>query len=502
MRLLKKFDPNAVVDPDTCTGGFDCEASVASFVAVGSNNNVLEQGQTYTITVEWVDCDGNRAVGAVIPMTADGVAVGFDSSSGTTNTYTYTVPVTGLQDDYAIEFQWGLPGNAEDLCSLDLQVSGSDTALEFPPLKSGALPTDPNMNEPPPAQGATGTQGIFDITRVSFNHQYATRSVWNINETALFDGEKVYSATAPYAQIGADSPFNSEAVWSYVDPDIVCGIHNATQQFGLWDYTTGNQTFTQVGNIGATYSSITIGEFEGSKPANDSHIVLVGTVIATGVREMFTLDLNTGAVIGSRPLSSPGNFDNVKIAKDSSYAIEMQGGQGIVRWNLDMTSPFVITTESKFHAATCTDVNGDACIAVFEQSAGVTTIDVYRISDGALFRYDLPAPSMDNGHISANNINRPGYVYISAAVPGVPNIALRLTNSESNMVTTTTEGRPVYDQSVQYECWGYPKQELSGDLATYLESARISPSPSGRMVFFGSGWYDTIEEDGFFLKVA
>jgi hypothetical protein len=268
-----------------------------------------------------------------------------------------------------------------------------------------------------------------------------------------------------FADLGS-FPQLSQAIWSNVDSNKLYGIvGNALySQNATTAKITKIRTFT-------SYSSLTIGDYEGGISDDDRYIVLIGTT-SGGTRQLVTYNVASDTVVGTMTVT---NINNAQISRKGGWVVVVNNsvgtakGQGVERYSKDYSSRILLTAYPR-HGDNALDANGNE-IYVANNAPNVVA---YNLATGGGTRLLAGTTAYEYGHVSGRNLDRPGWVYLSV------------------FDNSATAGRAGHDQVIAVKTDGSGTVEVfafshhSGTL--YASQPQAVPSPDGRRVLFASEW--------------
>ena len=393
-----------VIETSDCTS-FDCEASEAGIVfkrngvIIDPSSSDFDCGGDIQIEVPWLNCEGERADGVIVPITANGVqgSILFDQFIGTTNFYTWPIPQSA--NDVTYTLTWG---KDPDICSIQVTVKGCEvTGFKDLPSTTTFPPAVPQGALPAPGQVTTLSNGVTLECLPGTRHQYSKRSATNLNGTKYMDVDGGLWALPPTAgqQPIANLNLNSEKVWSCVDPDIIYGINSGTSTIWQFNCATGNYIDT---GIPATR----IGDGEGGISQDDQCIAINN---ADGVC-IYNLQAPYNQ-LGCIP--TPSSYNNHNISLDSQYVVVIEDSPDQATFYDRNMNPLPIAAipNASGHGVMAEDCN-DRQVYVYYDNP----VQVIDLETGST--YDLLPPNSgftgSIWHVSYSPA-LPGYVTISAA---------------------------------------------------------------------------------------
>jgi hypothetical protein len=377
----------------------------------------------------------------------------------------------------------GRPVVAIDAFTIRRTVTTTSTTP--PPTTTGSYPVDTTLRylATPSVARPSYLSPLFDptlgtrTTRISntagVRQAYSRISAWNSDGSKIllgftYPGRMLDGRT--YTYLGSFNQI-SQAIWSNVDPNRLYGV--VGNAFARQDATTGAVTKLRAF---ASYTGITIGNYEGGISDDDRYIALIGTT-STGAKHLITYDVSTNAVLGDVAVAA--NINNAQISRKGNYVVVVNDtdgtsrGQGVERYTRDLSSRINLTAYGR-HGDNALDQNGNEIYV----SNNAPNVVAFNLATGAATRLLGGTTAFEYGHVSGRNIDRPGWIYLSV------------------FDNTATAGRPGHDQVVAVKTDGSGTVEVFGfshhtNTTIYAMQPQAVPSPDGRHVIFASEWAST-----------
>ncbi|PWK17272.1 YncE family protein [Xanthomarina spongicola] len=252
--------------------------------------------------------------------------------------------------------------------------------------------------------------GVFGTTGQNLRHHYSLDQPWNSDGTliklagypaAILDGKTykfLYWRNIP-----------SSATWSNIDPLKMYGTSGKSivSYNVVTNVRTTLKTFLQ-------YEEIDYGINKGNITNNDKYMPILGK--ASGVIELIVFDLKLNKVHAQVSLPSQPNW--ITISPLGNYAVAHYSFSRVDVYDIDLTQAPRAITNYTTHSDFGIDSFGNEVYIAFgdlETRPNDYYMKMVRLSDGVttpLF-YHPNGYGVWSGHISARNINRPGWAYVS-----------------------------------------------------------------------------------------
>lgn len=335
-----------------------------------------------------------------------------------------------------------------------------------------AIPTaDPNTSLTPPAYGATVSGAIanFDIVGVTPNgkrHAYSRRSPWNRDNTLFGNETGEIFGTDDYTTKLYQLPFNTEWVWSRVNPRITYGCSGAN--FSSYNLDTG---VTELIATMPNSADATIGQYEGDVSDDDRYVAL------SGGSAVYVVDISNKQVIGSKTTDLAG-YNNCSISNLGGWVV-LEKNNTIYRYNRSMGDETLLGVPGG-HSDCGLDINGEEVYAAIGQ-----TVTWARLRDGLVTTID--AGNTSNGHISGRaSIGRPGWFYLTQYSPA---------NGTNGGLCCKMQLR--YDGVIAIIHWEPSRSDLNFSSFDYNQIAKGAASMDGTKLCVDSHWHYTETGAGF-----
>ncbi len=312
------------------------------------------------------------------------------------------------------------------------------------------------------------------ITRVSNvanrRHGYARTPGWNADGSKIllaFSSPAAILDGRTYAQLYTLSSMVGYAHWSNTNPNRIFGTFNNDNRFYAENATTGAQT---VLHTFSGYTEVSLGDGEGGIDDNDRYVALM-TRTSAGANGLLVYDIGTDTVVSSLNFGAT-RPDNAQISRKGNYVVLTWGDgtglhQGLERYNRALTSRINLSPYGR-HGDNALDAAGNEIFVACSPN-----VDAFSLATGAATRL-LASSAFEYGHVSGRNIDRPGWVYLSAYDWGA------------------TAGRPGRDQLVAVKTDGSRTVEVFGFAnhrsTTYNSQPQATVSRDGTRVLFASEW--------------
>jgi hypothetical protein len=318
------------------------------------------------------------------------------------------------------------------------------------------------------------------ITRVSntagWRNQYAMKTAWNADgsRAAFFGyGARLLDGVT-YQDLGGLSGLPGRATWSNVDPDLVWGTGNDNR---VRKYKPSNGTTTFL-TVPGGFTSVDLGNAEGTLSDDDRYMALLATVSGGGYRALLWDSVSNTVAINA---TLPNEPDKVQASPSGRYMV--------VSYEPNGTGPNQgnkIYDRLAANPATPRHLNNVSSHSDFARRADGT--ELYVIIDGGLQAIRLSdgqattlLSGWPGGHISGRNIDRWGWVYVS------------------NHVYWSSRTYPGYDQlmavktdgSGTIQVWAHARTIQDGNAYQYDASTFATPNRDGTKIMWGGKWNAT-----------
>jgi hypothetical protein len=404
------------------------------------------------------------------------------------------------------------------ITAIDLFVFSDDNvekSVQSQPLSASDVlttqttPTTPTIPKPDylkvvvdPATGTTVTR-VADQTQFASNllelrHRYAKNQPWNADESYLLLDFKYPAALLN----GRTYKFMrwvkqpAEGVWSNLNPSLMYGILNNTNQFIKLDVSQG-KTYQVVRKF-EEYDQIDFGGWNGNLSQNDRYAAFVG--LKGEKLDLLVYDLQLDRVI-SRKTQPKGttmrNYTQSQIDRIDSFSMAVSGkyvivgypqsGQGQRRGVhlLDRSLKFIrqLSQRGGSHFDSCVNSRGSEAIVVEDDRSSALVAVEYKTGKKTTL---LSADKLHyNLHVSCRNLNRPGWAYISEFAVE-PDPTADPTTAKRN--TDRTFALKL-DGSGTIEQFTPPHHSAS---TAYERQPHSVPNRNGMKVLFASDWGNSV----------
>jgi hypothetical protein len=381
--------------------------------------------------------------------------------------------------------------------------------------QSQSLPTadvlvSPSISRPDYLQPIVDTSTGSTLTRVSdqtkfasnlpeLRHRYAKSQPWNADESYLLLDFKYPAAllngrTYKFVR-WVNQP--AESVWSNLNPSIMYGTLNNTNQFIKLDVRQG-KTYQVVRKFDE-YTQIDFGGWNGNLSQNDRYAALAG--IKGEKIDLLVYDLQNDRVI-SRKTQQKGttmrNYTQSKVDRIDSFSMTASGKYVVVGYPqsgkgsrrgvhlLDRSLKFVrqLSQRGGSHFDSCVNSKGSEAIVVEDDQTSALVAVEYATGKKTTL---LSADKLHyNLHVSCRNLNRPGWAYISEfAVEPDPNADSPTTRQKTNRTFALK-----LDGSGTIEQFSQPNHSAS---TAYERQPHSVPNRNGTKVLFASDWGNLVD---------
>jgi hypothetical protein len=360
-----------------------------------------------------------------------------------------------------------------------------------------ALPTiEPSLSRPeylkPSIDSVSGTTVIRVSDRAAFNsnsqelrHLYAKNQPWNADGSYLLLHFKYPAALLD----GRTNRFirwvrqPKESVWSNVNPSLIYGVFDKSNQFVKLDVAKGDK-FTVLHKFDE-YDRIDFGAWEGNLSNNDRYAALAG--IKAGKLDLLVYDLPNNRIKSRQTqpknttidANTKATINNISMSQSGNYIVVQYNnpGKGVQRGVhlLDRSLKPIrqLSQRGGSHFDSCVDARGSEAIVIQDDTTSAIVSVQYATGKKTTL---LPASKTTfNIHISCRNLNRPGWSYISEFVG----------ESDPTKVSPNRTFALKLDGSGTIEQFAQPHQSLSKE---YARQPLSVPNRDGKKVLFASDW--------------
>jgi hypothetical protein len=353
--------------------------------------------------------------------------------------------ISGLTDDTTYYFKIvGVLQNGQVVRS-DQQSQATEAEVVIPPA-GGDYPTPSTLANVTPTSVALPAVGVATLdptwdtyyTRATSGtrggHQYSSHRPWNSDETWLYDHYASQLLNADTYAVVASRSRPSEPIWAHTDPVRMYGMSGKT--FGYMNMSTGS--FTTLFSF-PNHTTVNHGSSDGGFSWDDRYFLFRG-ITSGGQRQMLVLDRKTGGTNDNCTIVATLNItndpDNYKMSASGQRCVinwENHNGSGSQQgvWLYNFTGSALVAVrnlnDNGDHGDCGKDIDGnDIYVCSYNGATGGNpNIYSYRL-DQATSALDVgrlvPQASgyqFQQGHISMQCIDRPGYAYLSSYRDGV-----------------------------------------------------------------------------------
>ena len=377
----------------------------------------------------------------------------------------------------------------------------------------------------------------------NLTHPYSTVQAWNSDGTRLQlygNGENTYILTGDSYQI-VRGPIRSQKHWMHTNPNLTHDFIGTT--YRVTDVTVSSPFPSIDWTAPSIYSKVTLGDGEGYFSNNDKYCVLHAYKLRTDGSGLSDIDillfdrekLNTSqapivAKYENFAYTYVNNTNN--IVSSLGWAKISPSGAYIVT-NTNQYSPsnntsgfdvysFNLTSQTINHVRNLANHSGHSDIAVDQNGNEILFVEhnhqykSIRLNDGYAVNYggtyvsgQIHEGYHNGGHISGRNINRPGWVYVSAN----PIIGTDSSNNSfplqgevfSIKLDDMATGKMIVERFTKHY-----SQKNSDPSLNYEFQPQVTPNRDGSKVLFTSNMfhgasisdtlaYDYIAEKGYFF---
>jgi len=337
-----------------------------------------------------------------------------------------------------------------------------------------------------------GPGGLF-AGQQFIRHGYALQQPWNSDGSYYLLGDYVDGGLPlldgrSFRFLGIVKGI-SQPRWSNLDPNTLYGF-NGANAFISENVATGQRTTL---HVFTGYTQVTFLTGKGSPDDADHYVAFVGTH-PDGTQAVITYDMQAGAVIATLDHLPAGSVHWAGISQSGNYMLIQWVAQGSAQTQpgVDPRSGVTSYTRGLRFMRQLTPLGGHGDLGVDDQGNDVfvhmdSNTDKTGVYSEQLDTTDFSqqttviGPVFTEGHVSCQNIHRPGWCYVSSS-------PVSLLAYGSEMVEAVR-----LDGSAIVEPFAYEFHTLG--LGTphypYQFEAESVPNPDGTKVAFASEWAGT-----------
>ena len=323
-------------------------------------------------------------------------------------------------------------------------------------------------------------RNTFNVTGQRLRHNYSRDQTWNSDETLI------KMAGYPAAILDAEtyeflfwSDIPSYGRWSHTQPHIMYGTDGNT--FVSHNVNTNQRT---VLHRFSNYASVDFGFGEGNQDKYDRYVGLIGKNGNNST--LIVYDIQNDVITGTKDIGTNGSeLDWFSVSQLGGFAVAQYKDNGtgatagIKSYNIDMTNEQHIYHNTE-HGDLGVDAFGNEVIVEYGgESEWNDNFSLYMARlDGQgvtkLFPY-INGRGIWGGHISTQNVDRPGWAYISEQC------------CPTNPVAPAEIFAIKLDGSGTIERYGKHNAAPS----SYLHETQVVPNRNGTKMIFASNWNDS-----------
>jgi hypothetical protein len=344
--------------------------------------------------------------------------------------------------------------------------------------------TTPGYMQPftDPLTGNTVTrisdESVFGCDCSQLRHIYAKKQPWNSDGTKIMTGgwpAKILDGNT-YEVV---STTYCRSLWSNTNPDMTYDSH--LNRLYRRNIVTQNEVILKTFS---GYTTVSIGEGEGNLSSDDRYVALIAT--SGSQKTILVYDITNDEIIGTKSLGT-ANIDWVSVSQSGEYVV-MSGYsdgsgplQGIKAYDKFMNNE-VHLYSGRPHGDIGYDAQGNEVYVGYQGISGFS-LSYARLDNGqkqGLFPFTGATGDRGlwGGHVSARNLDRPGWAYVSDQ--GHP--------SDINRHEATREIFAIkLDASQTIERFAKHNSNLNVN-NSYRHQAHAVPNRDGTKVIFASNW--------------
>jgi hypothetical protein len=388
----------------------------------------------------------------------------------------------------------------------DFTTTGGGTPpVTPPPTGGGTYPPQVTLSYKAPTQvgvpavgaktadPAWGTHYTRAGSGTRSGHQYASHKPWNSDESWFYDHYASQLLDANTYAVVASRNRPSEPIWSYTNRVRMYGMSG--KSFGFMDMSNGNWTtlFAFPG-----HSTVNMGNSDGGFSWDDKRFLFRG-ITSGGQRQLLVVERSANDTCTIRATTNIGTEpDNYKMSASGAAAVinwENNNGTGSEQgvWLYAFTgsalNPVRQLNPDGDHGDCGRDREGHDIYVMLYNHPTLPNAYAYRM-DQSTAALDvgrlLPQSAgnvMQNGHISLQCVERPGYVYLASFKGNNTNPGRGQVLAVPTDGSAFADGHPV-------EVFGFHRSD-SSDISSgsaYENSPMACPNRKGTRVAIKSKW--------------
>lgn len=398
-------------------------------------SNLTDTSCTLTIPVDQ-PCQGQTFYDTD-PGTVKG---DYANSTAKEQSFTYSThiqTISGIAPGTKIYYRFEAT-NSSGQSTLSAEGDFTTTGAPDPPVE-GDYPADSTLGYTAPTSVALPNVGVWtadatwgtEYARVGSGtrsgHQYASHKPWNADETWIYDhyAGLLLDATT-FAQVAVRSR-PSEPIWAYTDRLRMYGMSGKT--FGYMNMANG--AFTILYSF-PSHSTVNMGNSDGGFSWDDRYFLFRG-ITSGGQRQMLVLDRKTGGVDDACSIVATLNVtnepDNYKMSASGARLVinwENHNGTGqeqgvwLCTWGSGSITRVRQLNNDGDHGDCGKDKDGNDIYVMLYNHPSLPNAYAYRMDQGTsaldVGRL-LPQTAgnvMQNGHLSMQATEKPGYVCLAS----------------------------------------------------------------------------------------
>ena len=320
----------------------------------------------------------------------------------------------------------------------------------------------------------------FNVTGQRLRHNYSRDQTWNSDETLI------KMAGYPAAILDAEtyeflywSDIPSYGRWSHTQPNIMYGTDGNT----FVSHNINNNQRTVLHRF-TNYASVDFGFGEGNQDKFDRYVGLIGR--NGGNTTLIVYDIQNNVITGTKDIGANGNeLDWFSVSQLGGFAVAQykdngtSATAGIKSYTINMTNEQHIYHNTE-HGDLGVDAFGNEVIVEYGgESEWNENYSLYMARlDGQgvtkLFPY-VNGRGIWGGHISTQNVDRPGWAYISEQCCPTNPVA------PSEIFAIKLDGSGIIER--------YGKHNSAP--SSYLHETQVVPNRNGTKMIFASNWNDS-----------
>jgi D-lyxose ketol-isomerase len=323
-------------------------------------------------------------------------------------------------------------------------------------------------------------ESVFGCDCNKLRHRYSKNQPWNA------DGTKIMTDGWPAKILDGETyefiaNVNCRAIWSNVDPDMTYDIGAGGALVRRNIVTQTEETL----HVFSGYTEVSIGLGEGNL-SNDDRWVALNVRVGSN-KSVLVYDIWNDVITGSKNFGTT-SIDWASVSQSGSFVVvqfDSNGSgtnQGVKSYNQQMQNEVHLQNNTE-HSDIGYDMAGNE-VYISHADYGNYSLSYTRLDNGVTngVFYHTGAPGdkgMSGGHISARNLNRPGWAYVYDQ---------GWYNQENNYEACKQIFAIKLDNSDTIQRFGLQNSNYEEASNGYNHQAQAVPNRDGTKVLFASNW--------------